>query len=196
MEFIRNKEESGDTPQDQDEIGLCFVNATIVGHKVVTLVDMDSTHSFIGEWIAKSLCYEIETSTCQYKAINFGVKQVNGLIHSSPVKMGDWFGNLDLVVVLLDDHVVILGQEFFRAAQAVPVISENHLVLLDEARVSSVSMMRKRKLGKKCWASEMSHLYPLFPSLFLTFHCPINLPSYHFHNDTWVSPYYFPLYSF
>ena len=27
-----------------------------------------------------------------------------------------------------------------------------------------------------CWASEMSHLYPLFPSLFLTFHRPINLP--------------------
>ena len=47
-----------------------------------------------------------------------------------------------------------------------------------------------------CWASEMSHLYPLFPSLFLTFHNPFNLPSYHFHNDTWVSPNYFPLYSF
>ena len=47
-----------------------------------------------------------------------------------------------------------------------------------------------------CWASEMSYFYLPFPSLFLTFHRPINLPSYHFHKYTWVSPYYFPLYSF
>jgi hypothetical protein len=59
-----------------------------------------------------------------------------------------------------------------------------------------ISLMLHGGNGACDWASEMSHLYPLFPSLFLTFHRPINLPSYHFHNDTWVSPYYFPLYSF
>ena len=47
-----------------------------------------------------------------------------------------------------------------------------------------------------CWASEVSYFHPPFPSLFLTFQRPINLPSYHFHKYMWVSPYYFPMYSF
>jgi hypothetical protein len=47
---------------------------------------------------------------------------------------------------------------------------------------------------KYCWDSEI--FSSSFPSLFLTFHRPINLLSYHFHTYIWVSPYYFPLYSF
>jgi hypothetical protein len=47
-----------------------------------------------------------------------------------------------------------------------------------------------------CWGSEMSYFHPPFPSLFFTFHRPINLSRYHFHKYTWVSPYCSPLYSF
>ena len=42
-----------------------------------------------------------------------------------------------------------------------------------------------------CWDLEMSYFHPLYLPLFLTFHCPINLLSYHFHTYMWVSPYYF-----
>ena len=42
-----------------------------------------------------------------------------------------------------------------------------------------------------CWDSEMSHFSPLYVLLFLTFHHPINISSYHFHTYMWVSPYYF-----
>ena len=47
-----------------------------------------------------------------------------------------------------------------------------------------------------CWDSKMSYFHPLYLSPFLTFHHPINLSLYHFLIYIWVSPYYFPLYSF
>ena len=38
------------------------------------------------------------------------------------------------------------------------------------------------------WDSKMSYFHPLYLLLFLTFHRPINLISYHFHTYMWISP--------
>jgi len=50
---------------------------------------------------------------------------------------------------LLDDHEMILGQDFLKYAKAVPVSHEGYLVMLDEAKMPSVPMMMKSKLGWK-----------------------------------------------
>jgi hypothetical protein len=51
------------------------------------------------------------------------------------------------MVALLDDHVMILGKYFLKYAKAFPVPHEGFLVFLDEAKMPSVPMMMKRKLG-------------------------------------------------
>lgn len=58
MDFMKDIEKSGNTPHNNDKIGLRSVDATIYGLKVTVLIDTSSTHSFIGDAIAKSLHHE------------------------------------------------------------------------------------------------------------------------------------------
>jgi hypothetical protein len=120
MDFMHDKEENKDASQNQDEVGIHFVNATIARLKVSSLVDTGSIHSFVGEATVNSLRCKTKVGTGQYKEVNSTVKQEMGLICSVPLRIGDWFGNLDLVVVPLDDYTIILGQDFFQVAQAIP----------------------------------------------------------------------------
>jgi predicted aspartyl protease len=76
MNSMGDREESGNTLQNQDEVGIHFVNATIVGRKVAVLIDTGPTHSFVGEGTAKSLHCETKAGTSQYKAVNYVRKQV------------------------------------------------------------------------------------------------------------------------
>jgi hypothetical protein len=62
--------------------------------------------------------------------------------------VGEWFGNMDLLVAPLDDHVMILGLDFLRLSKATPLIHEIHLVFLDKARTLSASLTMKGKLRR------------------------------------------------
>ena len=48
----------------------------------------------------------------------------------------------------MDDHSVILGQDFLRLAKAVPVPHAGRLVFLGEAGAWSLPLTTKRKLGR------------------------------------------------
>jgi hypothetical protein len=49
------------------------------------------------------------------------VRQETWMIHLTPVRIGVWFGNLDLVVVPLDDHAMILGSRLFQSFLSSPL---------------------------------------------------------------------------
>lgn len=38
------------------------------------------------------------------------------------MRVGSWFGKLDLRVVDMDDHSMVLGQDFMKLAQAIPMV--------------------------------------------------------------------------
>jgi hypothetical protein len=92
--------------------GLCFVNATVSGLKVVALVDTGATHNFVSEWTTTTLHRKPEKSMAMFKVVNSIVKPITRVVHSAPLKVGEWFGSLDLTVAPLDDHTVILGKTF------------------------------------------------------------------------------------
>lgn len=48
--------------------------------------------------------------------------------------MGSWFGKLDLRIVDLDDHSMVLGQDFFKVAQAIPMVDRDILLTTVEGR--------------------------------------------------------------
>jgi hypothetical protein len=109
---------------------LCFVDATLSGVKVVVLVDTNATHGFISERTATLLHYKYERSIVAYKVVNSMVKLVTGVIRSAPLRVNIWFGTWDLMVDLLDDHAMILGQYFLKYSRALPMPHEGFLVLL------------------------------------------------------------------
>jgi hypothetical protein len=121
----------------------------VSGVKVAALVDTGSTHSFISEWTVTSLHRKAEGSMVVFKVVNSEMKPVAGVVRSTPLRVGSWFGTWDVMVALLDDHAMILGQDFLKHAKAVLVPHEGYLVFLDEAKMPSVPMTTKRKLGWK-----------------------------------------------
>jgi hypothetical protein len=96
----------------------------------------------------KSLHHKPERNTGTCKVMNSAVVSMIGIVHSTPLRVGEWFGNMDMLVAPLDDHAMILGLDFLRLSKATPLIHESHLVFLDEARTPSTPLMTKRKLKR------------------------------------------------
>jgi hypothetical protein len=96
--------------RSQDKDGrLCFVDETMSGVKVVALVDTGSNHKFISEWTATSLHRKAQESMTSFKVVNVEMKPVVGVVPSTPLRVGSWFGSWDVMVPPLDDHAMILG---------------------------------------------------------------------------------------
>jgi len=68
-------------------------------------------------------------------------------VHCASLKVGEWFGSLDLIVAPLDDHTIILRKDFLKLSKAVPVSHENYLMFLDRTKTCDMPMMTRRKLG-------------------------------------------------
>jgi len=52
------------------------------------------------------------------------MKAVTGVMENTQVRVGSWFGRLDLRVIDMDDHSIVLGQDFMKLAQAIPMWTE------------------------------------------------------------------------
>ena len=65
-----------------------------------------------------------------------------------PLRVREWFGNMNLLVAPLEYHAMILGLDFLILAKKATLIHESHLVFLDEARKPSAPLTMKRKLGR------------------------------------------------
>jgi hypothetical protein len=83
-----------------------------------------------------------------FKVVNSIVKPTIGVVCSTPLKVGEWFGSLDLTVAPLDDHTIILGKDFLKLSKVVPMPHENYLMFLDGTKTCGVPMMTRRKLGR------------------------------------------------
>ena len=77
---------------------------------VVELVNTSATHSFVSKRTTTSLHNKLERNKSAFKVVKSIMKSVVGVVHATPLKVGDWYDILDLVVAPLDDHVVVLGK--------------------------------------------------------------------------------------
>jgi hypothetical protein len=91
-----------------------------------------ATHSFVSKGFMKSLHHKPESNIITFKVMKLAIVSVTGIVCSTPLRVGEWFGNMDLLVDPLDDHAMILGLDFLRISKAGPLIHESCLVFLDE----------------------------------------------------------------
>jgi len=78
-----------------------------------------------------------------FKSITMTVTQI---VHSTPLKVGVWFGNMGLLVSPLEYHVTILVLDLLRLSKSSPLIHESFLVFLDKARTPSTPLTTKMNL--------------------------------------------------
>jgi hypothetical protein len=124
------------------------VNKIVSGLKMEALVDTGETHGFVSKRATKYLHRKPKNYTRTCKVLKSTVMSMIWIIHSTPLRVREWFGNMDLFVAPLEDHAMIMGLYFLRLAKVAPLIHESHLVFLDESRTPSTPLMMKRKLGR------------------------------------------------
>jgi hypothetical protein len=83
-----------------------------------------------------------------FKVVNSTVKLATRVVCSVPLKVGEWFGSLDLIMAPLDDHMVVLGKDFLKLAKVVLVPHGNCLMFLDGTKTYGMTMMTRRNLGR------------------------------------------------
>jgi hypothetical protein len=71
---------------------------------------------------------------------------VTWIVHSTPLRVEEWFGNMNLLVSPLEYHVMILGLDFIKLSKSPPLIHKIQLVLLDKTITPRTLLMMKRKL--------------------------------------------------
>ncbi|XP_023550586.1 uncharacterized protein LOC111808682 [Cucurbita pepo subsp. pepo] len=104
------------------EKGLMFVDATINSRpSKSTLIDSGATHNFIADQEARRLGLTIGKDPGKMKAVNSEALPIVGVSKGVPFKIGDWTGELDLVVVRMDDFDVVLGMEFLLEHKVIPM---------------------------------------------------------------------------
>ena len=136
---------------DESSLDLRFVSTTVHGKKFSALIDTGATHSFLSRKAASS--FEIkrkasmEKEVSAFKAVNSSMKAVNGVMKDTHVRVGSWFGKIDLRVIDMDDHAMVLGRDFMVAAQAIPMVDRDILLILDDGKTMMVPMTRKSRLG-------------------------------------------------
>jgi hypothetical protein len=117
----------------------------VSGVKVVSLVETNMTHNYVSEKTMNSVHCKPESSITMYKVVNSEVEPIVGVVHSTPLRVGSWFGNWDLMVSPLDDHALVFGHEFIIFSKGFSLTHIGCLVSLDEDKFPSTCMMMKRK---------------------------------------------------
>lgn len=129
--------------------------------RFVALADTGATHSFLCRKTTKSFGKKakMEREWNDFKALNSTMKVITGVMENTQVRVGSWFGKLDLRIVDMDDHSMVLGQHFMRLAQAIPMVGRDILLITAKGRTMLVSMNRRSCLGYRPRMNSMT-LYP------------------------------------
>jgi len=149
-----------------ESLKLSFVQVTVKGRKFVALVDMGATHSFLSRKAAKSFGKKTKMGKewSAFKAINSTIRAVDGVLKDTQVRVGPWFGKLDLRVVDMDDHSMVLGLDFMELAQAMPMVDRDILLITAKGKTMMVPMNRRSCLGYRPRMNSMI-LYPKDPNV-------------------------------
>lgn len=154
-------------PNKEDgSLKLSFVDVTVQGKRLAALIDTGATHSFVSRKTARSFAKKknLERESSAFKAVKSLIKAIDGLLKDAQVRVGSWFGRLDLRVVDMDDHSMVLGLDFMRMAQAVPMVDRDLLLITAEGKNLVVPMSRRSCLGYRPRMTFVI-LYPKDPNI-------------------------------
>ncbi|XP_022985147.1 uncharacterized protein LOC111483236 [Cucurbita maxima] len=119
-------------PKEIVEKGLMFVDATINSRPSrSTLIDSGATHNFIANQEARRLGLTIGKDLRKMKDVNSEALPIVGVSKRVPFKIGDWTGELDLVVARMDGFDVVLGMEFLLEHKVIPMQLAKCLMITD-----------------------------------------------------------------
>jgi hypothetical protein len=129
--------------------GLMYVKVLLCETEVLAMVDTGATHNFVSERVVQSLGLKVVESFSRIKTVNSNAEVGHGMTGNVALRIGDWNGQVDLMVYPLDDFELILGNEFFVAAKVAVMPHLGGILIADEKRPCFVPRCSKAEKGKR-----------------------------------------------
>jgi len=126
--------------------GLMYVQCNINDHDVKAFVDTRATHNFIQMETVKRFRLNISPSDYIMKYVNTVASRSHGVAKNVTIGFDAWKGNVDFLVITLDDFEVILGDEFLGKAKVMVLPHLGGILIGDEG---SPCFFKAVLLGKK-----------------------------------------------
>ncbi|GAV79110.1 gag-asp_proteas domain-containing protein [Cephalotus follicularis] len=131
--------------------GLMYVKVVLNSVEIFAMIDTGASHNFVNERIVGKLGLKVAKHTSKIKAVDADARPVQGVARDVPLQVGAWKGQLNLMIVPLDDFDVILGIDFLTRNKAVPMPHLKGLMFMGENQPCFISgnMMEGHKCGNK-----------------------------------------------
>ncbi|KAL6185543.1 hypothetical protein ACLB2K_041675 [Fragaria x ananassa] len=115
----------------------------------MAMLDTGATHNFITVEEAQRLGLKGNNGGGSIKAVNSPTRPIHGVVQGVKTNVGAWCGNLDFLIVPMDDFKVVLRLEFHDQVKAIPVPFANSLCIIEGDKACVVPTTRGTKKDLK-----------------------------------------------
>ncbi|XP_075079357.1 uncharacterized protein LOC107827306 [Nicotiana tabacum] len=123
------KKADDETPLKHERT-LMFVEMKVNGKPIRAMVDTGATHNYLASTQVERLGLVVGKGRGRVKAINSPPQPVGGIAKEVPMKLGPYEGKFNLRVVIIDDFELIVGLEFLRQTNTMPVPYADMLLMM------------------------------------------------------------------
>jgi len=125
-----------------------YVRIKVGGVDILTMVDSDASHNFMGEDTARRIGLKFVPARAQMKTVNSPPIEVLGIAERVDTTLGEWTGKVDFTIVWIDDYEFVLGIEFMKQLDAMIAPHLNKLYIYDRREDVPIGVTRPDcKLG-------------------------------------------------
>lgn len=130
-------------PQANKSKGLMYVEAKINNKPTLALVDSGATNNFITEDEARRLGLKVVQGGGVMKAVNSPTTPLAGIVQGANIQLGTWSGKVNFSVARMDDFKLVLGLDFMRKVNAIPMPSFDTMCILERGASCMVPTIAK-----------------------------------------------------
>ncbi|KAL4577739.1 hypothetical protein LXL04_013867 [Taraxacum kok-saghyz] len=144
MRLLNTLSKGGTKTHETKGGSLMFVEAKVCGRNTKALVDSGATHSFMAEDEARKLGIPYVEEKGWLKVVNSPYNPILGIARGLPMKIADWEGTIDVIVVPMDDYRMVLGMDFLNKVHPWTIERDNTMRITKGSTIYIVPLERSR----------------------------------------------------
>jgi len=117
--------------RDLERNSLEYVRMKVEGADILTMVDSEATHNFMGEDTARRIGLKFVPVKEQMKTVNSPPDCVLDVAEKVDTTLSEWTRKVDFTIVRIDDYEAVLGMEFLKQFDAMILPHLKRLYIYD-----------------------------------------------------------------
>ncbi|CAN1293435.1 hypothetical protein LINPERPRIM_LOCUS22030, partial [Linum perenne] len=123
--------------------GRCFALGKINDLETKALIDTGANDNFLDVKEARRLGVTYEKGKGMLKTVNSEATPIYGVAHKVQIRLGEWQGKVEFLVVDMDDYPAVLGIEFMDRMDAIYMACSSTMLLPGQLGMIAVPLIRE-----------------------------------------------------